>query len=160
MPCLCASYIWLNCSCAPCACLVFACTCKGAHLAGMPGQHQHEMPGQQRIICQISNIMRCATPHRHTPLVRRVHLTLCQAGHVAVNYDHEVQPGDASLSSHLANVGHIAGMWLTLLACASCCLSPMLRHLPRTVLHFSICSLSMAAVSCFQTHVHYRSLVT
>ena len=29
---------------------------------------------------------------------------------LAVHYDHEIQPGDATLSGHLADVSHIAGM--------------------------------------------------
>ncbi len=99
---------------------------------------------------------------------------------LAVHYDHQIQPGDATLSSHLADVGHIAGMWLTLLACPTHCLSHVLRHFHprqacmRITLPFTcaeglpqnrLALLKLLLVhdscqSCFQTHVFYRSLIT
>ena len=34
---------------------------------------------------------------------------------LAVHYDHEIRPEDPTFSGYLADVSHIAGIWLTLL---------------------------------------------
>jgi len=73
---------------------------------------------------------------------------------LAVHYDHEIQPGDATLSSHLADVSHIAGTWVTLLACASSCLSYVLRGFhPRHA-----CMSQFAPVSTAAAKVAFRHM--
>ncbi len=130
--------MWLKYSCTPGAYVGMACRLKMAHLPGMPGHRQH---ARSATACQVNNSTWHALHHTNT-----LHCCIGFTSHfakqgmwgtgnyyschpaLAVHYDHEVQPEDATLFGYLADVSHIAGMWLSLLACASCCLSYVLRR--------------------------------